>query len=59
MTLGELNLIKLIATYDNCFAKMQNGLMPMHCAAQTYAGMLSLLYMHQVLGVDVNQVDHK
>lgn len=61
MTLGELTMIELIAVDMKCdaTAEMLNGLEPMHCAAQTYPGLLSILFMNQRLGIDVNTKDSR
>ena len=43
----------------NINTKMHNNLSAMHCAAQTYAGFLSIALLHDKFEMDVNQSDSK
>jgi hypothetical protein len=43
----------------NVNVKMQNNLSVMHCAAQTYGGILSILFLHETYEMGINQKDSK
>ena len=58
MSLGHLVLINLVLGMGaNVNSVMKNNLTTMHCAAQTYHGLLSMLILHKKFKIDVNQID--
>ena len=61
MSLGQLQIMDLfvVGLRTDLNVLMLNQLSVMHCAAQTYAGFLSILYMSKRADVDVNLVDER
>ena len=60
MSLGHLQMINLVLEMGaSVTATMKNGLTTMHCAAQTYHGLLSMLILSKHSQKDVNLKDAK
>jgi ankyrin repeat protein len=60
MSLGHLTLINIVTEMGaDVKSKMNNDLTTMHCAAQTYHGLLSMLILDKRFSVGVNQRDSK
>lgn len=60
MSLGHSRLIKIVFEMGgDPNAKMKNGLSTLHCAAQTYHGLLSMLILVKQHQVPVNLIDSK
>ena len=60
MSLGHLVLINIVIEMGGDFrSKMHNNLTTMHCAAQTYHGLLSMLMLDKRFKIGVNQMDSK
>ena len=57
VSLGELRLITILTDKMNANinSKMHNNLSVVHCAAQTYAGALSLIVLSERFNVSMNQ----
>lgn len=55
-SLGNLAILKTLTEQMGCnvHVKMQNNLSVMHCAAQTYGGILSILFLQETFEMGIN-----
>jgi len=56
ITLGDLKMIHILVDemHADIDSKMHNQLSTMHCAAQTYAGAVSIIALNEKFKINVN-----